>query len=111
MNTPNAFNPDATFLALEEAAEERSNAEYEADLLEKQGEVLLADLMKKEKAGGTPATLCKNFARTRPEWKVHYEGECAARQKKNRTWSRYNNLMVLAKHRQSEETSRRSLAG
>ncbi len=103
------IDPDRAFLALEDAAEKWVNAQYEADTLERQGEILLAKLMLEAKDTGTPVGLCKEAARTSGQWKVHVEGLVYAQSKRNRTKARYENEKILAEMRRSYEATARTL--
>jgi hypothetical protein len=103
------YDANRMFQELEDAAEARAQAEYEAHLLERNGEILLAKLMVKAKQDGTAIGLCKEVARTQPEWGVHIEGEAAAMQKRSRARAHYANLQALSAARQTEEVSRRQL--
>ena len=109
--TLNSYDPDATFTALEKAAEERAESEYQAYLLEKHGEILLAKLMLEAKQDGTAIGLCKEDARTAEQWRVHIEGEAVAIRNRSRARAKYSNLQALAAARQTQEASRRALAG
>ena len=104
------YDPQKIFDALEQAAEERAEAEQEAMLLERQGEILLGELMwKVRQKEDCPASMCKEIARTKPEWALHIKGEAEAVRKRSRARARYENLRVLASARQTEESSRRAL--
>ncbi len=65
------YDPDKIFSELETAAEDRAEAEYQAHLLERQGEILLAKNMLEAKADGVAIGLCKEHARATDEWEVH----------------------------------------
>lgn len=105
-----SYSPDKIFDALEAAAEERAAAEQDAYLLERQGEILLGELMwKVRQKEDCPASMCKEIARTKPEWAIHIKGEGEAIRKRSRARARYENLRVLASARQTEESSRRAL--
>lgn len=106
----NGFDPAHTFHALEEAAEEQAEAEYQAALLERHGEILLANLQMQAKREGMPIGICKEWARSQPEWKTHSDGEAVAIAKRSRARAKYQNLRVLAEMRRTEESSRRALA-
>ena len=108
---PNTYDPDAIFHQLEDAAEERANAEQEYHQLERMGEILLADLQVQAKNRGNPVGLCKEIARTAPEWRTHIEGEAVARGRLSRARARYENLKILAEARRSQEASMRVLTG
>lgn len=104
------YAPDKIFDALELAAEERAQAEYEAHLLERHGEILIGELMwEVRQKENCPASMTKEIARTKPKWKVHVDGEAEAIRKRSRARARYENLRVLASARQTEESSRRAL--
>ena len=103
------YDPERTFHELEKAAEERAQAEYDALLLERQGEILLAQKMFEAKAEGVAVTLCKEWARTQAEWKIHIEGEAAAVSRRSRARARYENLKALAEARRTQEASTRAL--
>ena len=107
----NSYDPDSTFTALEKAAEERAEAEYQAYLLEKHGEILLALKMLEAKHDGVAIGLCKEAARVTEEWKTHVEGEAVAMRNRSRARAKYSNLQALATARQTQEASRRALAG
>lgn len=106
----NGFDPAHTFHALEEAAEEMADAEYHAALLERHGEILLANLQMEAKKQGIAIGLCKEWARSQADWATHVQGEAAAISKRSRARSKYQNLRVLAEMRRTEESSRRALA-
>lgn len=103
------IDPDRAFMALEKAAEEWVEAQYQADALERHGEILLAQLMIEAKEEGIPATLCKEAARTRKEWNIHVQGLLEAQKIKNRTRLRYENERTLAEMRRSYEATARQL--
>ena len=107
----NPYDPDRTFQDLEAAAEERAEAEYKAYLLEKHGEILMASLMLEAKQDGTAIGLCKEAARTAAVWRVHVDGEAVAIRNRSRARAKYANLQALATARQTQEASRRALAG
>lgn len=103
------YSPDQMFAALEAAAEERANAEYTAYLLEKDGEILLAHLMVQAKAEGEAIGMCKEVARTQPEWKKHVKGEAVAIQRRSRARAKYANLQALSEARRTQEVTMRAL--
>ena len=103
------LDPDKIYLELEEAAEARAQAEYDAYLLEKHGEILMANLMVSAKDQGAPIGLCKEVARTDPQWEVHVKGEAAAMHKRSRARAKYENLRALFEARRSVEASTRQI--
>lgn len=104
------FNPDRLWHALEEAAEARANAEQEAHILERNGEILLAELMLEAKRQGHPIGLCKEVARTDPKWKVHCDGEAVAVRNRSRERARYENLKIRFEAMRTLEATERVLA-
>lgn len=106
---PNGFDPDRMFAELEKAAEERAEAEYFAHLLEKNGEIIIAELTVKAKQDGHAIGICKDIARSDPKWKVHVEGEAEAIRRRSRARARLENLRALADARRTMEASARAL--
>ena len=104
------YSPDEIFRALEDAAEEWAHAQLIADQLEKSGEILLAKMMLEAKDAGTPATLAKEAARVRVDWREHIKGEVEARNKAQRAKARYHNMQALADARRTQESTTRTLA-
>ena len=111
MNTRNAYDPDTIFQNLETAAEARADAEQTAYLLERNGEIMLAELQVKAKLAGNPIGLCKEIARADPAWKVHVEGESVAIRNRSKARAHYENVKILAEARRSQEASMRVLTG
>lgn len=110
MKLHNTYDPEVIFDALEQAAEEKAEAEYNAHLLERNGEILLGQLMwhaKQEER--CPASLCKELARTKDEWATHVKGEAVAIKARSRARARYENLKILAEARRTQEASARYL--
>lgn len=103
------YDPAKMYAELETAADERAEAEYEAHLLERNGEILLSTLMVKAKESGEPVGICKEIARSRPEWKMHVTGEAVAIQRRSRARAKYQNLMALSEARKTQEVSARTL--
>jgi len=95
---------------LEKAAEERADAEENAHRLERLGEILLSDLILQAKQDGHPISLCKEVAKSSPEWKVHIEGESVALGNRSRKRARYENLRILWEARRTLEVTTRSLS-
>ena len=107
--TDNHYSPERIFVALEDAAEEWANAQLQADQLEKMGEILLANLQFQAKAQGQPIGLCKEWARSQPEWETHINGEVVARNKADRARAKYRNVQALADARRTQESTMRNL--
>ena len=105
-----SIDPDKLFSELEKAAEERADAEEKAHKLERLGEILLADLMLQAKNQGHPISLCKEVARSSPEWRTHIDGESVALGDRSRKRARYENLRILWEARRTLEVTTRSLA-
>ena len=103
------YNPDAVFNALEEAAEGWVNAQFQADQLEKMGEILLARLMLEAKADGEAIGLCKESARATDTWETHINGELVARRIAERAKAKYKNMQALADARRTQESTMRTL--
>ena len=103
------YNPQTIFDALEKAAEEWAEAKYKYYLLEKAGDLILAQQIKKARREDTPATVAKDIAKASAEMQVHYKGEAEALRNELRARLRYQNYQVLASARQTEESSRRAL--
>ena len=105
----NSYDPDKLYLALETAAEERAEAEYQAHLLERNGEILLASLQVRFKQNGEPIGICKEYARASEEWRVHVDGESVAIRNRSKARAHYENLKMLAEARKTQEVSLRQL--
>jgi hypothetical protein len=103
------MDPDKVYHALEEAAERRAEAEQRAYILERQGEILLAELMLKAKREGEPVTLCKEHARSAPEWLVHVSGEAEAVHDRSIARAHYENLRIRFEAMRTVEASTRTL--
>ena len=108
-NSP--YNPDSIFAALEDAAEERAQAEYDGNRLERLGEILLSELVVQAKNAGNPIGICKDIARTNSTWATHVEGEAVAIRNRSRARAKYENVKILAEARRSQEASMRVLTG
>ena len=105
----NTYDPDAVYSALEDAAEEWTQTQYLANIMEKMGEILLAKMMLEAKDIGCPISLCKERARIRPEWETHIKGELEARAKADRARAKYKNTQALADARRTQESTMRTL--
>jgi len=104
------FNPELIFHTLEEAAEKKAEAAYQARILERDGEILMGHIMVRIKQDtGTPVSMLKEVARTTAEWKTHIRGEAVAIKEKEVLAARYNHYVTLAEHRRTEEATRRYL--
>lgn len=104
------FDPARIWHELEKAAEERAVAEEQAYLLERNGEILLAEMMLEAKRDGTAIGLCKEAARARPEWKTHCEGEAVAIRNRSRARAKYENLKITWEAQRTLEVTERTLA-
>ena len=104
------YDPDAVFRALEEGAEEWTEAQFLADQMEKMGEILIAKMMLEAKDDGVSIGLCKEHARARPEWLTHIKGELEARRGAERARAKYRNLQALADARRTQESTIRALS-
>lgn len=104
------YDPDTVFAALEDAAEEWVNAQFQADQLEKMGEILLAKMMLEAKDDGESIGLCKERARATPAWETHIKGELVARRIAERARAKYKNMQALADARRTEQSTIRALA-
>ena len=70
----------------------------------------LSDLILQAKQDGHPISLCKEVAKSSPEWKVHIEGESVALGNRSRKRARYENLRILWEARRTLEVTTRSLS-
>lgn len=104
------YDPDAVFTALEDAAEGWVNSQFQANQMEKMGEILLAKMMLEAKDDGESIGLCKERARARPEWETHIKGELVARRLAERAKAKYKNMQALADARRTQESTMRVLA-
>ena len=110
MKLHNTYDPQVIFDALEQAAEEKAEAEYNAHLLERNGEILLGQLIwQTRQVEKCPASLCKEVARTKSDWETHIKGEAEAIRARSRARARYENLKILAEARRTQEASARYL--
>ena len=104
------YDPDKIFAELEKAGEERAKAEEDYHLLEKMGEILIGKLMwEANKKDKVPATICKEVARTMPEWETHIRGEAVALGRRSQARAHYENVRILAEARRSQEATARQL--
>ncbi len=105
----NSYDPNAMFMELEKAGEERAEAEYQAHILERNGEILLAELQVRFKRAGEPIGICKEFARSTDEWKTHVAGEAVAIRNRSKARAHWEAVRMLAEARKTQEVSLRTL--
>lgn len=105
------FSPDEIFHKLEAAADAMADAEASAMRLEELKSVLLAQLMIGYKDGTAKLSMAEVEMRAKadPKYSVHIEGMCVARKVANRARARYKDLELLARLRQTQESSARSM--
>lgn len=104
------YDPDKIFDALEQAAEEMCNAQYDADLLtELQKPTLAAITLRKIGNEKKPITTAEREALADPEYDQHIRGMVAAQKIANRAKAKYRNYQALAEARRTEQASMRQL--
>lgn len=105
----NSYDPAVMFLKMEQAGEEKAEAEYQAHLLERNGEILLAELQVRFKRNGEPIGICKELARATDEWKTHVAGEAVAIRDRSKARSHWEAIRALVEARKTQEVSMRTL--
>ena len=100
---------DKMFTSLETAAEEMAEAEYTSMRLEELKSCILAELAVEHKDNGCSAAEAEQRAKASPKYREHIEGMCVAKRKAIRAKAKYNDLNVLARLRQTQESSARTM--
>ena len=103
------MDPNAIWVALEGAAQERADAEQNAHLLERMGEILLAEMQVNAKRSGEPIGICKEIARADPRWRVHCEGEAVAIGRRSRARATYENMKIKYEAMRTMEVTTRQI--
>lgn len=104
------YDPDLIFQALETAAEEWANADYDARVLEELQKSRLAQItLAKIGNGGKSKAQAEIEALADPDYDQYVRGMAAAKQKAIRAKAKYDNYRALADARRTEQASMREM--
>ena len=103
------YDPEKVFHELERASERHTSTQLLASQMESAGEILLSKFMMDARRDGVVASLCKQAARIRPEWKIHIEAQNDAVSDALKAKLHYRNMEHLADGRRTQESSTRAL--
>jgi len=103
------YDPDKIFEALETAAEEWANADYESRLLEELQKSRLAQITLANMGNGKSNVQAEREALASEDYQEYVRGLAAAKRKSIRAKARYDNLKALSDARRTEQASMREL--
>ena len=102
-----SFDPDKAFAELEKAAQDWTEAQYQADRLEELKKVTLAKIQTSK--GDISVAKAEILALADPVYEQHIEGMCVAKERANRLKARYADLRLLCEMRRTAEATLRGL--